>query len=262
MARVSILAVILLAAGCGKPGLRETVERNRHQDGIASRDLDDSRAQLAKLQADRAADRSRLVQMQERLKTQSEVEDLLKKRLANAQREGDRLQADLSTTVAGAAATGAIAPASARGDAEPFQLPSVFVGRLKAFCDHWPGAKYDATTKSVRLPDSTMFEANGNFKRSGWDLLRDFAQTLAPEATDLKLLVQVDVPPGAVPKELEKQHATPWHLATYKAVNIEQALEARGIPNANLGITVQRFDRARQANLAIFFNPPDVTLAK
>jgi hypothetical protein len=95
------------------------------------------------------------------------------------------------------------------------------------------------------------------------ELLRGFAAALAPDARDLKLLVQVDVAPGfAVPRDWQRDFPTPWHWAFNKGVGIEAGLEESGVPAANLGISVQQAESARAAGVAIFLNPPDVTLAK
>jgi hypothetical protein len=264
MARFPLVFVAACAAvGCAERGLRSTVERNTHQGAIAQRDLDGARGQLAKLESDRAAEQGRVAQLQERLRLQNEALELQTKRLANAQRENDRMQTDLSAAVAGAAGAGpTVSPASGRIEEEPFRLSAGFVGRLKALSSKWNGVEYDARAKALRLPDATLFKPSGEIITDKWDLLKDVAAALAPDARDLKLLVQVNVPPMAAIRGMEKSHPTPWHLASYKAVNVEQRLEDFGVPKENLGISIQQFDRDRQGGTTIFFNPPDVGLAK
>ncbi len=258
-----VLFAAFAAAGCAERGLRQTVERNTHQGTIAQRDLDGARGQLAKLESDRAAEQGRVAPLPARRRLQTEALELQTTRRATAQRENDRMQADLSAAVAGAAGAGpTVSPASGRSEEEPFRLSAGFVGRLKALSDKWKGVEYDARAKALRLPDATLFKPSGEIVADKWDLLKDVAAALAPDARDLKLLVQVNVPAMAAIRGLEKTHPTPWHLASYKAVNVEQRLEDFGVPKENLGISIQQFEPDRQGGTAIFFNPPDVGLSK
>jgi hypothetical protein len=255
------LLAALFAAGCKQtPAAR--VEQTRYRDSMTVRELDAARARLARLEEERGSDRDAQARLQDQLKGREEIEGVLKERVANLQRETERLQTDLSGTILAGASATPVANQAKPAPPEQFRLPAPLVGKLARLSESHPAMKFDKRLKAVRIDGDWMFQKGDELSEPARRGMADLASALLDaESRNLKLVVAVAVDPRAeIPRERQAQHPTDWHLAAHQAVAVQQYLEERKVPAANVGVTVQQYPEsaAKRSRVEIYFNPADV----
>jgi hypothetical protein len=256
---------ILAVACCGcQTTPRGLVERNRHRSTAADDRLEAARDRIVRQDREKEALRQQLGELQDQLARREEAHNLMQTRLTGAKREGERLQTELASAVlSGANPTTKNAVAA---EHEPFRLPAGLVGRLNQLTQNNPQATFDKQLKVVRLPGELLFGAGDALRPQGQAVLTALASALTqPDSRRLKLLVAVQVDSeNRLPRDLERQYPTDWHLAAHQGVAVHQFLEQKGVPSANVGVTVQQYpagavggDRSR---VEVYLNEPDVNI--
>jgi len=266
--RVSIIAVstaALLSAGCGTMSTRAKVERNRHQSVAEVERLDAARERIVKLDQEKDAQREQIGRLEEQIAAHQKAEDLWKKRLAASQKEASRLQTEAASAVMSSVGVTPVKRTEPGPEAEPFRLPAGLVGRLKEMSKQTPAVQFDGKLKALKLDGSFMFGTGDVLTTNAQAALNDFARAMQqPESRNLKLLIAVQVEPkNQPPKELERLYPTDWHLAAHQAVAVHQYLEQRGLPAANVGVTVQQYPAGAASSrprVEIYINEADVNV--
>ena len=260
-AGATALFALALASGC-KQSPAARVEQTRYRDSMTARELDAARSRLARLEDERGAEREVQAKLQDQIKGREEIEGVLKERVANLQRETERLQTDLSGTILAGASATPVANQAKPAPPEQFRLPAALVGKLGRLSESYPSMKFDKRLKAVRIDGAWMFQKGDELSEPARKGIAELAAALAdPESRNLKLVVAVAVDPRAeIPRDSQVQHPTDWHLAAHQAVAIQQYLEERKVPAANVGVTVQQYPdaSAKRARVEIYFNPADV----
>jgi flagellar motor protein MotB len=266
--RVSIIAAstaALLSAGCGTMSTRAKVERNRHQSVAEVERLDAARERIVKLEQDKVAQNEQIGRLEEQIAAHHKAEELWKKRLAASQKEASRLQTEAASAVMSSVGVTPVKRTEPGPEAEPFRLPASLVGRLEAMAKQTPAIVVDKKLKALKLSGPFMFGEGDVLKPDAQRALNDFARAMQqPETRNLKLLIAVQVEPkNQPPKELERLYPTDWHLAAHQAVAVHQYLEQRGLPAANVGVTVQQYPAGAASSrprVEIYINEADVNV--
>jgi cell division septum initiation protein DivIVA len=261
----SALAAAFFCAGCGTMSTRASMERNRHQTVAEADRLDAARDRLVKLEQERATQKEQIGRLEEQIATHQKAEELWKKRLVASQKEASRLQTEAASAVMSSVGVTPVKRTEPGPEAEPFRLPAPLVGRFDKMSTQTPDVKFDKKLKALKLSGPFMFGEGDVLKPDAQRALNDFAKAMQqPESKSLKLLIAVQVDPKSQPpKELERLYPTDWHLAAHQAVAIQQYLEQRGLPAANVGVTVQQYPAGAGSNrprVEIYINEPDVNV--
>jgi len=258
------MAAGLLGPGCAMPSKRASVERSRHQQVAEVERLDAARERIVKLEQDKSDQREQIGRLEEQIATHQKAEDLWKKRLAASQKEASRLQTEAASAVMSSVGVTPVKRTEPNPEAEPFRLPAALVGKLEAMSRQAPSSiVFDKKLKVLKLTGSFMFGQGDVLTANGRSVLNDFAAVMQmPETKNLKLLVAVQVEPQkAPPKELERLYPTDWHLAAHQAVAVHQHLEGKGLPAANVGVTVQQYPSSvSRPRVEIYINEADVNV--
>jgi len=257
------IAAALLGAGCTFPTTRASVERSRHQQVAEVERLDAARDRIVKLEQEKADQKEQLGRLEEQIATHQKAEDLWKKRLTASQKEAARLQTEAASAVMSSVGVTPVKRTEPNPEAEPFRLPVGLVGRLTEMSKQTSDVQFDKKLKALKLSGSFLFGVGDNLTANGQTALRDFARAMQqPEAKNLKLLIAVQVDPkNPPPAALERLYPTDWHLAAHQGVAVHQYLESRGLPAANVGVTIQQYPASiSRPRVEIYINEPDVNV--
>jgi len=257
------MAAGLLGSGCAMTSKRASVERSRHQQVAEVELLDAARERIVKLEQDKSDQREQIGRLEEQIATHQKAEDVWKKRLAASQKEASRLQTEAASAVMSSVGVTPVKRTEPNPEAEPFRHPAALVGKLEAMSAQTPAVAFDKKLKALKLSGPYMFGTGDVLTGNGQAVLNSFARAMqAPEARNLKVLVAVQVEPQKTPpKELERLYPTDWHLAAHQAVAIHQLLESKGLPAANVGVTVQQYPSSvSRPRVEIYINEADVNV--
>jgi cell division septum initiation protein DivIVA len=258
-----LTASAIFIAGCTNASPRARVERSRHQQTAQVERLDAARDRIVQMEQERASQKEQISRLEEQIATHQKAEDLWKKRLAASQKEATRLQSEAASAVMSSVGVVPVKRSEPSPEAEPFRLPAGLVGNLKKMSDQTKSVQFDPKLKAMKLDGAFLFGQGDDIKPDGRRALNDFAAAMKqPEAKSLKLLIAVQVDPTKQPpKELERLYPTDWHLAAHQAVAIHQYLEQKGLPAANVGVTVQQYPAGTQkSRVEIYINEADVNV--
>jgi hypothetical protein len=260
-----MIASAPLSVGCATGSTRASIERSRHQQVAEIERLDAARDRIVRLEQEKSAQREQIGRLEEQIATHRKAEDLWQKRLAASQKEASRLQTEAASAVMSSVGVTPVKRSEPSPEAEPFRLPAVLVRPLGEMSKQTPAVSFDRKLKALKLGGPFLFGRGDELTGDGRRALNDFAKAMQlPEARSLKLLIAVQVDPNVqTPQGLEKLYPTDWHLAAHQAVAIHQYLESRGLPAANVGVTVQQYPASASANrprVEIYINEPDVNV--
>src|SRR5262249_39172593 len=92
------MMISIAFAGC-LTTQRQKVEQSRQHAASQVEQIDAARDRIAKMDQERQGLRTQIADLESQLKKRDDVQELMQTRLANAKREGERLQAELSSAV-------------------------------------------------------------------------------------------------------------------------------------------------------------------
>lgn len=267
--RIALALLAFSLAGCATgPRYRYDAGSDFSSD-VQSR-LDRANREIAELRQETGQAQEQMRTVEAQLAKQTDVQQVLEKRIANLRDENDRLHADLTGVVMNAAGdrrpnTNAIINVSNQRSAG-FELPPGLSDRLQAFAKKFNGASYDASDRVVRFETAAAFVAGGDrltpeMKAACKDLT---AILNDPAARKLNLLIVGHTAKPVIGRELAPHHPTDWHLAAHQAIAVEQALEETGMAGLRVGVAsyasqqpLLESNSPANARVEVFILPPD-----